>query len=301
MITVAIPTYNRAAIVVETVRRLFTLDPPPEAIVVVDQSAEENRALSDWHRDGRIRLIRLAAPSIPHAMNEALLAADTPVVLYLDDDVEPAPKLIAAHEQVHADAAIWAVVGQILQPDEEAAHFQQPDDDLEFHFNHDRGCFVANVMAGNLSVKREHAIDIGGFDENFVGVAYRFETDFALRLIAAGGRIWFSPEAGLRHLKLSSGGLRSFGDHRSSPSPAHSVGDYYFAIHHRPPLWRYALTRLRKNAVTRFHITHPWAIPAKLIGELRGLLLARRLARSGRKPIRRNDAPADRVPTGTSR
>jgi hypothetical protein len=160
-------------------------------------------------------------------------------------------------------------------------------------------------MAGNLSVKRERAIAIGGFDENYVGVAYRFETDFALRLVAAGGRIWFSPEAGLRHLKLSMGGLRSFGDHRSSPSPAHSAGDYYFGIHHRPPLWRYALRRLRKNLATRYHLTHPWTIPTKLIGEVRGLLLARRLARGGRRLIDpaavRNDPLVNRVPTGTSR
>jgi GT2 family glycosyltransferase len=282
MITVAIPTYNRGAIVVETIRRLFALDPPPDAIIVVDQSAEENEPLTAWHREGRIRLIRLEKPSIPRAMNEALLAAATPLVLYLDDDVEPAPNLIAAHERAHADGAIWAVVGQILQPGEEPKTFEQPEDDLEFHFNHDRGCFVANVMAGNLSVKREHAIGIGGFDENFAGVAYRFETDFALRLVAAGGKVWFSPDAGLRHLKLASGGLRSFGDHRSSPSPAHSAGDYYFAIHHRPPLWRYALRRLRKNAVTRYHVSHPWTVPTKVIGELRGLLLARKLARGGR-------------------
>lgn len=283
MITVAIPTYNRGAIVVETIRRLFALTPPPDAIIVVDQSAEENRPLSQWHRQGRIRLIRLGAPSIPHAMNEALIAAATPVVLYLDDDVEPSPELIAAHEQSHASDETWAVVGQILQPGEEPEHFDQPEDDLEFHFSHDSGRFVANVMAGNLSVKRGPAIAAGGFDENFIGAGYRFETDFALRLLAAGGKIWFSPEASLRHLKLSSGGLRSFGDHRSSPSPAHSAGDYYFAIHHRPPLWRYALRRIRRNVATRYHLSHPWTVPTKLIGEIRGLLLARRLARLGRK------------------
>ena len=301
MITVAIPTYNRGAIVAETVRRLFALEPAPDAIIVVDQSAEENPALSRWHRQGRIRLIRLDAPSIPRAMNEALIAAETPVVLYLDDDVEPAPGLIAAHERAHADETVWAVVGQILQPGETAEHHHQPEDDLEFRFNHDSGCYVTNVMAGNLSVKRDRAIGIGGFDENFVGVAYRFETDFALRLAGAGGRIWFSPDAGLRHLKLSSGGLRSFGDHRSSPSPAHSAGDYYFAIHHRPPLWRYAIRRLRKNVATRYHLGHPWAIPTKLIGELRGILLARRLARGGRKMLDRNDGYPGGVPTGTTR
>ncbi|MEO6259378.1 MAG: glycosyltransferase [Thermoanaerobaculia bacterium] len=279
----AIPTYNRGALVAETVQRLFALDPAPDAILVVDQSREPNEALSRWQDEGRLRLIRLDRPSIPQAMNEALLASDTELVLYLDDDVNPAPGLIAAHRRAHADPAIWAVVGQVLQPGEKSEHRQQPQDDLGFHFNHDNGVFLTNVMAGNLSVKRSEALAIGGFDENFVGAAHRFETDFALRIAAAGGRVWFSPEATLDHLKLSSGGLRSWGDHRSSPSPAHSAGDYYFALLHRRPFWRYALTRLRKNVVTRYHLRHPWMIPTKLLGELRGMLLGRRLARAGRR------------------
>ena len=125
MITVAIPTYNRGAIVVETVRRLFALTPPPDAIVVVDQSAERNEQLSRWDAEGRIRLIRLDAPSIPHAMNVALQAATTPLVLYLDDDVEPSPHLLAAHAAAHRDHGATAVVGQILQPGEEPEHVDQ--------------------------------------------------------------------------------------------------------------------------------------------------------------------------------
>jgi GT2 family glycosyltransferase len=285
VITAAIPTYNRSAIVVDTVHRLLALEPPPAAIVVVDQSAEPNAALTRLHDERRIRLIRLDAPSIPHAMNTALLAAATPLVLFLDDDVEPSAGLIAAHAEGHERVDVWAVVGQILQPGESPIHVNQPADDLGFRFNAADGRFVTNVMAGNLSVKRERAIAVGGFDENFVMAAYRFETDFALRLTAAGGRIWFEPRASLRHLKLSTGGLRSFGDHRSSPSPAHSAGDYYFAHHHRP-FWPYAARRLAANVATRYHLTHPWMIPTKLIGEVRGMLLARRLARAGRKLLR---------------
>ena len=284
-ITVAIPTYNRGAIVVATVHRLFDLLPPPAAIVVVDQTAQPNAELARLHGEGRIRLIRLDAPSIPAAMNRALLEAATPLVLFIDDDVEPSLQLVRAHEAAHADPAVWAVVGQILQPGESPAHVEQPDDDLEFRFYADEPRNVTNVMAGNLSVKRERAVAIGGFDENFVLAAHRFETDFALRMVAAGGAIRFEPRASLRHLKLSSGGLRSWGDHRRSPSPAHSAGDYYFALHHRP-FWRYAARRLVKNVATRYHLARPWWIPAKLIGEARGMLLARRLARRGRKLIR---------------
>jgi GT2 family glycosyltransferase len=281
VITVAIPTYNRGAIAAETVRRL--LDGGASPIIVVDQTPESHPDLVAWNEEGRIRLIRLATPSIPRAMNEALRAATTDVVLFVDDDVEPTPQLVAAHEAAHDDPDVWAVQGQVLQPGEVPEHFPPPRDALDFHFNHDRPLDIGNTIACNLSVKRARAIEVGGFDENYIGAGHRIETDFAFRIVAAGGRIRFDPRASLRHLKLSTGGLRSYGDHRTSASPAHSVGDYYFAIHHRPPLWRYALQRIRKNVVTRFHATHPWTIPAKLAGEIRGVVTARRLAREGRK------------------
>jgi GT2 family glycosyltransferase len=276
MITIAIPTFQRQAIAVETVQRLLPFGVP---IVVVDQTPSPHEALASLP----IRLIRLPEPSIPHAMNVALAAATTELVLFLDDDILSTAGLVDAHAEAHRDPAVWAVVGQILQPGEEPERIEQPADDLEFRFNSDRPAELRNVMAGNLSVKRARAIGIGGFDENFIGVAYRFETDFALRLVAAGGKIRFEPRASIRHLKLASGGLRAFGDHRTSASPMHSAGDYYFALWHRPPLWRYALTRLRKNVATRYHLKHPWTIPTKLAGELRGLALARTLYRRGRR------------------
>lgn len=282
-LSIAIPTYNRGAIVVETIGRLLRLEPPAAAIIVVDQTATGTPQLARWHDEGAIRWVRLPEPSIPHAMNTALLTATTPLVLFLDDDVEPSPGIVAAHLDAHRDPAVWAAVGQILELGEAPAHHDEPEDDLDFRFNHDTTRLVTNVMAGNLSVKRERAIGVGGFDENYVGVAYRFETDFARRLVSAGGRIRFEPRATLRHLKLATGGLRTYGNHLTSASPMHSVGDYYFAITGKERLLEYVLRRLRKNVITRFHATHPWTIPAKLTGELRGLALARRLARGGRK------------------
>lgn len=276
MITIAIPTFNRQQIAVETIVRLLPFGSP---IVVVDQTPAAYEPLASLP----IRLIRLPEPSIPLAMNVAVDAAATDTILFLDDDVVPSPALVTAHADAHRRRDIWAVVGQILQPGQRAEHVDQPDDDLQFRFNADEGRFVANVMAGNLSVSRKRFMELGGFDENFVGAAYRFESDFALRVVAAGGKIWFEPRASIDHLQLATGGLRSFGDHRTSASPFHSAGDYYFALMHRPPLWRYALRRMRANVITRFHAAHPWTIPPKLLGELRGLFLARRLYRGGRR------------------
>jgi GT2 family glycosyltransferase len=248
--------------------------------------------LQRLHEAGAIRWLQLPKPSIPHAMNLALMEAANEVVLFLDDDLIPSPQLVAAHAKRQEDPMFDAVVGQILQPGEQpvafAPHEIAPADplaDLEFAFNSSEAGFIGNVMAGNLSVKRTRALAAGGFDENFSGAAYRFETDFAARLVHAGGRIWFEPAASIRHLKAGSGGLRAYGDHLRSASPHHSAGDYYFALQNLAPaaVARYAALRLVRNVATRYHAAHPWWIPSKLLGELRGLLLARRLRKQGRR------------------
>jgi GT2 family glycosyltransferase len=203
-------------------------------------------------------------------------------VLFLDDDIIPAPGLVAAHAAALREPGVWAVVGQVLQPGEEPGHFEDhvlhrgDVRDLEFRFTHDTACDVENVMAGNLSVDRERILSIGGFDERYAAVAYRFESDLARRIVAAGGRIRYEPAASIRHLKAPSGGVRAYGDHRSSPSPAHSFGDYLFARNHVPEFWPYVARRMRKNILTKWHLRHPWAIPGKAVGEVRGLIRALR-------------------------
>jgi GT2 family glycosyltransferase len=288
-VSIAIPTYNRGEILVETIELLLAQDPRAAEILIIDQTPSHSGLvhgrLDAWSRQGTIRWERLERPSIPRAMNHALRTATRPIVLYLDDDIIPSPSLVAEHAKSHG-GDVGAVAGQVLQPGEEPLHFDEARlhrgaiRDLEFPFAHDAPAQVENVMAGNLSVNRELAVAIGGFDERFLYAAYRFESDFARRLVAHGVTILFQPAAQIRHLKIASGGVRSWGDPRRSPSPAHAVGDYLFAMRHAPMFWRYAARRFRQNVFTRYTLTHPLAIPMKAIAELRGLFLARRLARA---------------------
>lgn len=290
-LTIAIPTYGRDSVLVDTLRHVLALDPPADEVLVVDQTPSHDEAtqkqLDAWSNAGAIRWERLPQPSIPHAMNIALQRATGDVVLFLDDDLIPCRGLVANH--LEAIATADAVVGQILQPGEKpiAVVPARPGDrmaNLEFRFNSDAPATVTNVMAGNLSVRRERALAIGGFDENFGDTAYRFETDFAWRLADAGGVIRFEPTASIHHLKAERGGLRTWGNHLRSASPAHSTGDYYFAIKNLRPtaLPLYILRRLRRSAFSRFEVTHPWWIPIKLIRELRALARAAALSRRSR-------------------
>lgn len=292
-VSVVVPTYRRGPALLDTLGHLLALDPPPGEILVVDQTEAHPlpvaQELQRLESAGRIRMIRFSPPSIPRAMNAGLRAAENPVVLYVDDDVVPAPDLVAAHA-ARCAAGCAAVCGQVLQPGEvpdpqanagpRGAGFRA---DLEFRFNGTRATEVASVISCNLSVDRETALSIGGFDEQFVGSAYRYETDFARRLLAAGHRVLFAPEASLRHLRLPTGGTRSRGGHLEKPAPRHAVGDYYFALRHArgAERWGYVLRRPVRETCNRFHLRRPWKIPAKLFSELGALAWALRLHRQG--------------------
>lgn len=290
-LSLAIPTYGRNKVLIKTIESILKLHCQPREILVLDQSSKHDREtqqrLDLWQEMDEIRWIRIPKPSIPGAMNRALRIAVAPSVLFIDDDILPRGEFIRHHHEALRDRPErWATVGQIVQPWQEPSDVAAPRRssgiyrDFDFPFCSTRDQDVTNVMAGNLCVRRQQALWIGGFDEGYVGVAYRFESDFAHRLVKSGGQIRFLGNAGIDHLMASKGGTRSYGKHQSSPSPMHAVGDYYYArkhTKHQAMVWFYSLRRLVKESFTRFHLLRPWLIPFKLVGEVRGYFLAKSL------------------------
>jgi GT2 family glycosyltransferase len=281
-VALAVPTYGRDEVLIATLNSCLALAPRADEILVIDQTPrhapDAARALEALAAAGELRWLQHEQPSIPAAMNRALLEARSEVVLFIDDDVLPAPGLVGGHRAAHEAGRGPVVAGQVLQPGERP----EPLVDPHFGFRSSTAQETSDAMAGNLSVTRGFALAIGGFDENFVGAAYRFETDFAARARAAGARVWFEPAASLRHLRAARGGTRAWGDHRATSAPHHAVGEYYFLIVHRPASWRLRIARRWLTApCTRFHAARPWWIPRTLLAEARGLLWARQLSACG--------------------
>lgn len=303
-VSVVIPTYRREQVLVDTVSALLALEQPADEVLVIDETEEHDpdtlRYLTQVEADGRIRWRRHRTPGQVSKLNRGLLEAQGDVVLFLDDDIVPLSELVEAHRRAYArHPEAWAVVGQVLQPGQEPA---PPGErriggsalrrDLDFPFNCSAPAWVENVITCNLSVRRERALALGGFDENFVPpVAHRAETEFAKRLAAAGGTIRFEPSASIRHLRAPRGGVRMAGSHLASASPDHGVGDYYYALRTGRGWDRlsYMLRRPFREVRTKFHLRHPWWIPVKFIGELRAIRLAVRLNQSGPKLLTTND------------
>ena len=284
-ISVVIPTYGREQVLLDTVTHLLHLNPAPTEIVIVDQTPkhEENieRILKNLQQTGKIRWLRLVEPSITHAMNVGLSEVQHDVVLFLDDDIVPDANLIAAHADAQSRNGCNIVAGKVLQPGEEPLTLEQESG--VFRFCSARTQHITEIMGGNFSIKRELALRLGGFDENFVHVAYRFEAEFANRALQAGEKILFEPAASIRHLKAMAGGTRSYGHHLTTIKPSHSVGEFYYLFRAKGITNRLFKILLRpwRSIRTRHHLTHPWWILPTLIAEALGLIWAIFLALRG--------------------
>ncbi len=283
-ITVAIPTYGRDQVLIDTLRDLLALEPPAAEILVLDQTLRHEEAverqLRAWDAAGQIRWLRLPEPSITRAMNQGLLAAAQDIVLFLDDDIRPEPGLVQAHLAAHRTTGAALVAGRVIQPWQEGVDFSL---DTEFHFAGLKPFWIDEFMGGNFSIRRDVALALGGFDENFVKVAYRFEAEFAYRLRRAGHRIHFEPAACIHHLKVTAGGTRSFGEHLTTSKPDHTVGAYYYVLRTWNGLasLRAWVSRPLRAIITRHHLRRPWWIPATLLAELQGMIWAVILHRRG--------------------
>jgi GT2 family glycosyltransferase len=276
-LTVAIPTYRREQVLLETLDYMLGLQPPAAEVLVIDQTESHETAtesrLKILNASGGIRWLRLDRPSIPRAMNQGLLEATQNIVLFIDDDIRPEPELLAAHLAAHHQHPNALVAGRVIQPWQEGVAFSV---DEKFHFASLKPARTDEFMGCNFSVRRTMALAVGGFDENFVRVAYRFEAEFAHRFRASGRQIHFEPLACLHHLKSSAGGTRTFGEHLTTFKPDHAVGAYYYCLR----TWagwgslKAFFTRPLGAVATRHHLRHPWWIPVTWFAEVWGMCWA---------------------------
>jgi len=288
-ITIAIPTLGRDEVLTDTISAILQSNRKANEIIIIDQSDGHNEKtlskLRDWHKQGEIQWLCIRYKSITHAMNIALRKSTSERVLFLDDDIIPDKDLLEAHYECSIVNPSAIIAGRVLQPwhNGEADISEEP-----FLFNSLDSREVSSFMGGNVLIPRTEAIRIGGFDTNFVRVAYHFEAEFAYRWISNGNRILYEPKALIHHLKTKRGGTRSYGHHLTTFRPDHSVGRHYFYYCRYSPKDAFvkSLRDLIKCSFTKHHLRNPLWIPITLISEIAGLIWALVLFTSGRGVIK---------------
>lgn len=218
-IAIGIPTYNRDEVLINTIEQALNQKRPADEIIVIDQTKEHTAdvksKLDTWAKAGRITYAFQENPSLPAARNLALSITKCEAIIFIDDDVELPHNFVGQHEKNFlADPTLQAVAGGIDQrlgwPKKQRPNNWPQILDYCYFFlgSRERAENIANFPGGNHSIKVKKAIELGGYDERLRGVALREESDLALRLYSAGGKIIFDPDARLLHIAAPTGGCR---------------------------------------------------------------------------------------------
>ena len=206
-LSVIIPTYQRRSLVLATLESLKRQEfaPPFEVIVVVDGSqdgtTESLRAL-----DGLPFQLTVLEQAMnlgqARARNRGAAAARGEILLFLDDDMDADPRLLSEHDRTHRRGA-QVVLGHIAMHSESVA--TAFSDRLAKYLETLTSRLAApgespsyeDFCSGQMSVRRDLFEAFGGFDEHFTrGGAYGNEDlEFGYRVISAGTRIAFNPDA----------------------------------------------------------------------------------------------------------
>jgi GT2 family glycosyltransferase len=207
-VSVVCSTYGRAALLPRLVRALARQTMPPDDIevLIVDNGSEDET----WEV---LQRLALEAPftlrTLRHARNRGAgggrntgwRAATAPIVAFTDDDCAPAPAWLEEGVrtlELHGPGAL--AVGR-TSPDPDEQHL------LLHPFS--RTMLVAEPRffeTCNIFYWRDDLHRMEGFDERF-GIGGE-DTDLALRLLDAGHRALWSPEALVHHC-VRRGSLRA--------------------------------------------------------------------------------------------
>jgi GT2 family glycosyltransferase len=172
-----------------------------EVIVALDAAAPEGTP-----ELGATQIVRATRPGASAARNVGWRAAQSPLILFLDDDIVPTPRLVAEHlawQERHPEEEI-GVLGLVKwSPRVHVTPFMRW---LESGIQFDYGTIDSTEVewqrfySCNVSVKRSMLELVDGFDEQRFPYGYE-DLELARRMAANGFRLLFNPAALAEHLK----------------------------------------------------------------------------------------------------
>lgn len=199
--SIIIPTKNRASLLQRFLPSLAEQNvADPYEIIVVDNGSTDStasvveRAAARWPH---IRRIVETASGSARALHTGALAARAPILIFVDDDMRVVPDLVARHLEAHRENPGSCVLGQIV-----SAPGRHPFDRMQAYiFDGPRSTWAnrrpepSDYWSGNVSLARELYFRLGGYNQKFAEIGYGKDWDFGMRLVAAGVKLVFAPEA----------------------------------------------------------------------------------------------------------
>jgi len=180
-------------------------------VIVVDNAPRTGRTAAVAARFP-FRYLVEPRQGLDHARNCGLAAATHPIVAYTDDDAVPEPDWPAAISAPLADPAVACVTGLVMPLELETEAQEQFEWYCLGRRTFERRVFAAPAtppstagvagMGANMALRRELALDLGGFDPRLDGgmpTCSGGDTDMFARVLDAGAQIVYTPDALVWH------------------------------------------------------------------------------------------------------
>lgn len=199
--SVVIATRNRVALLERCLASLAE-EAAAEAfeLVVVDNgSTDSTPALLDRSakRWPFVRSLVETKPGSARALHKGALDARGDLLVFVDDDMVAVPGFLARHLEAHHSHPGSCILGDIR-----SAPSRRPFDRMQAYIFDgarttlsDREPGPLDYWSGNVSLPRSLYLGLGGYREAFGDIGYGKDVDFGHRLVAAGVRLRFAPEA----------------------------------------------------------------------------------------------------------
>ena len=203
-VSVVIPTYRRRERVLRHVAALANQTFGDFEAIVVDDGSDDGSAaaLRALETTFPLAVIEQENQGAAQARNVGARAARGEVLLFLDDDMEAAPSLLAEHDRCHREGADLVVGDMPLHPDSPpgllswgVGFWAQSRRERLLEPGAEPG--LDDLLTGQISISRESFERLGGFDTSFTreGLFGGEDIDFGYRVVKAGLRVVFDPEA----------------------------------------------------------------------------------------------------------
>lgn len=207
-VSIVVPTYNREKELKKLLDALKEEEYPFsnfEVIVVDDGSRDGTKEfLGSYKSPFRlIKIVHNENRGSAASRNDGIKAANNEIILFLDDDLIPAPVIISNHIKHHKKKNC-AVIGNIIYRktfstrwvsrylSARGIHKIKPNKRIPFK------CF----WTSNASIRKEHLMSVSLFDEDFKGAGGE-DTEIAYRLEKNGIKFLYEKEALCYHKPVS--------------------------------------------------------------------------------------------------
>jgi glycosyltransferase involved in cell wall biosynthesis len=192
-ISIIIPTHDRCSLLLCVLEALSnqTADPKSYEVIVVADGCQDNTvaAVKKFPASYRLTLIEQASSGPARARNQGAKEASAPLLMFLDDDIEPAPNLIESHLEANKRQPDGIILGYFpFIPDLKENDLLSIGNKLWWsqlfsnQMKRDYRFTFLDFITANLSIPRHLFAEVGGFDEDF-SAATTEDSELGLRLL----------------------------------------------------------------------------------------------------------------------